>query len=339
MVVVGYTPGVLQNVTRTDREFLWTLGFPMPVADEDGGGGIRISMLSVAKDLEADLCPFPFSQEEHIANESAFEDTQCQTSSCGIQHEEWADWEMRLLLDRDQKETVLVESDVRKPLGLYKTEVSFTENIEQLLEALDGPLSIVHTVSPKDAADHFEKWVPSLEKEIASLAHAVQKAHVDDVEVRRDVETGKGQMIPMKVVFTVKPPDVTHDGASATPLYKRKSRIVICGNLATHQPGEVYTNTAPAEVVRAAIALARFFNWNLGMIDVVAAFLQTPLKELSGAPLVYGVPPKILIKAGLCRTWRIVEADACSVWFARITESLGNISRSTFGRDHIHDRG
>ncbi|CAE7306950.1 unnamed protein product, partial [Symbiodinium microadriaticum] len=311
VVVVGYTPGVLQNVTRTDREFLWTLGFPMPLVDEDGGGGIRISMLSVGKDLEADLCAFPFSQEEPIAKESTVEDTQGPTSFCEVQHEEWADWEMRLLLDQDQKETVLVESDVMKPLGIYKTEVSYTENIEQLLEALDGPLSIVHTVSPKDAADHFEKWVPSLEKEIASLAHAVQKAHVDDVEVKRDVETGKGQMIPMKVVFTVKPPDVTQDGASATSFFKRKSRIVICGNLATHQPGDVYTNTAPAEVVRAAIALARFFRWNLGMIDVVAAFLQTPLKELSGAPLVYGIPPKILIKAGLCRPgelWKLTHA-------------------------------
>ena len=311
VVVVGYTPGVLQNVTRTDREFLWTLGFPMPLVDEDGGGGIRISMLSVGKDLEPDLCALPFSQEEHTAKESVLEDTQWQTPSCEIQHEEWADWEMRLLLDRDQKETVLVESDVRKPLGIYKTEVSYTENIEQLLEALDGPLSIVHTVSPKDAADHFEKWVPSLEKEIASLAHAVQKAHVDDVEVKRDVETGKGQMIPMKVVFTVKPPDATQDATSATSFFKRKSRIVICGNLATHQPGDVYTNTAPAEVVRAAIALARSFGWNLGMIDVVAAFLQTPLKELSGAPLVYGIPPKILIKAGLCRPgelWKLTHA-------------------------------
>ena len=311
VVVVGYTPGVLQNVTRTDREFLWTLGFPMPVVDEDGGGGIRISMLSVGKDVEAGVCPESCFQEEHVATALVSADARCQSLSCHIQHEEWADWEMRLLLDRDQKETVLVESDVRKSHGLYKAEVSYTENIEQLLEALGGPLNIVHTVSPRDAADHFQKWVPSLEKEIASLAHAVQKAHVDDEEVRRDVETGEGQMIPMKVVFTVKPPDANQDGASATPLYKRKSRIVICGNLATHQPGEVYTNTAPAEVVRAAIAVARYFNWNLGMIDVVAAFLQTPLKELSGAPLVYGVPPKILIKAGLCRPgelWKLTHA-------------------------------
>ena len=47
------------------------------------------------------------------------------------------------------------------------------------------------------------------------------------------------------------------------------------------------------------------------MIDVVAAFLQTPLKELEGAPLVYGIPPKVLIKAGLCRPgelWRLTHA-------------------------------
>ena len=65
------------------------------------------------------------------------------------------------------------------------------------------------------------------------------------------------------------------------------------------------------EVVRAAIAIARMFSWGLGMIDVVAAFLQTPLRELKGAPLVYGIPPKALVKAGLCRAdelWRFTHA-------------------------------
>ncbi|CAE7330401.1 unnamed protein product, partial [Symbiodinium sp. CCMP2456] len=101
------------------------------------------------------------------------------------------------------------------------------------------------------------------------------------------------------------------DGSMPERWYKRKSRIVICGNLASHQPGEVYTNTAPAEVVRAAIAIARMFNWDLGIIDVVAAFLQTPLEGLKGAPLVYGIPPKLLVKAGLCKPgelWKLTHA-------------------------------
>ncbi|CAE7358608.1 unnamed protein product, partial [Symbiodinium sp. KB8] len=60
-------------------------------------------------------------------------------------------------------------------------------------------------------------------------------------------------------------------------IYKAEARIVICGNMATHKPDDVFASTAPAEVVRAAIALATHFNWDLGLIDIVAAFLQTPL--------------------------------------------------------------
>ena len=128
----------------------------------------------------------------------------------------------------------------------------------------------------------------------------------------------------MKVVYTIKPPDPPDEEEKATDFFKRKSRIVICGNLASHQAGEVYASTAPAEVVRAAIALSQFFGWNLGLIDIVAAFLQTPLAAVKGAPLVYGVPPKVLVRAGLCRPgelWRL------SVWSSGEPEAVGSLPR------------
>ncbi|CAE7750154.1 unnamed protein product [Symbiodinium sp. CCMP2592] len=218
---------------------------------------------------------------------------------------------MRLLLDDEAKGTVQVATESQFGVCISKAEVGYTENVEALLESLDSPLNIVHTVNPKEVAQHFESWLQSLKKEVSSLEHAVDRVQCHDPEVRRDVESGKGQVLPMKVVYTVKPPDPPPEGEEHSVWFKRKSRIVICGNFAAHQAGEVYTNTAPAEVVRAAIALARFFNWDLGMIDVVAAFLQTPLKALAGAPLVYGIPPKALIKAGLCKPdelWRLTHA-------------------------------
>ena len=69
--------------------------------------------------------------------------------------------------------------------------------------------------------------------------------------------------------------------------------------------------TAPAEIIRAALAISRKYDWNLGIVDVIAAFLQTPFAELAGAPLVYGVPPKILVRAGLCQSgeiWKLTHA-------------------------------
>ena len=80
--------------------------------------------------------------------------------------------------------------------------------------------------------------------------------------------------------------------------------------MATHKPDDVFASTAPAEVVRAAIALATHFNWDLGLIDIVAAFLQTPLHAVKDAPRVYGRPPKLLVRAGICRP---VASDSCGV--------------------------
>ncbi|OLQ02545.1 Transposon Ty2-OR2 Gag-Pol polyprotein [Symbiodinium microadriaticum] len=162
-----------------------------------------------------------------------------------------------LVLEDGKSDTVLLDTERGDGISLQKAEVGYTENIEDVLESLEGPLSIVHTVSPVEATRCFEKWVPSLEKEIKSLEHAVERVVSDDPGVQQDLGSKRGQLIPMKVVFAVKPPDPPADSAIPAAKYKRKSRIVICGNMASHQPGEVYTNTAPAEVVRAAIALAR----------------------------------------------------------------------------------
>ena len=294
LVIVGYTPGVLQNLKTVDRECLWSLGFPMPLVDEDGGGGIRMNLLSLNQ-VGAGVadCNFPTtSQAKDSADGETFQLQGGLGEGGTVCSEQWLDWEMRLLLEEGQQATAeLVPDDIGR-IWHRKAEVGFTENIEQLLESLQTPLSIVHTVNPREAAQCFDRWRPSLEKEVRSLEHAVERVSSYDQQVVQDLQSGRGQMIPMKVVFTVKPPDPSADGQGQGAYYKRKSRVVVCGNMASHQPGEVYTNTAPAEVVRAAIAIARMFSWGLGMIDVVAAFLQTPLRELKDAPLVYGIPPK-----------------------------------------------
>ncbi|CAE7200035.1 GIP, partial [Symbiodinium sp. CCMP2456] len=321
LVLVGYTPGMLQNLQCTDRALLWNLGFPMPLRDEEEGGDVRINMLNV-RDLQGRSEDKGIIEEDDgnvqdpVGRDAAMEavstiSSAASESRSGIPSEEWLRWELYLNLENVDSGAALVGTDSWDEVVLRNAEVGFTENVEELLNGLDSPLSIVHTVNPKEVVQYFGEWIPSLNKEIASLEHAVEKVHSSDQRVRKDIETGQGQVIPMKVVFTVKPPDMPADGSAPERWYKRKSRIVICGNLASHQPGEVYTNTAPAEVVRAAIAIARMFNWDLGMIDVVAAFLQTPLKGLKGAPLVYGIPPKLLVKAGLCKPgelWKLTHA-------------------------------
>ena len=354
IAIVGYTPGMLASVPRGDREMLWALQFPLPLEEEDAVPEVYINALSVAsvkpeKHIEEELVPLRGGgwQEVIATSEGAYlfkcdwviSKKQAPASSAPsisrveaiCHHEEipcesWSDWEMHLVLDDCEsglKTAVLPQRDVQEAF-VRKAEVAYTEGVESILQSLTSPLSVVYTVNPREVGEVFEKWIPALKKEVTTLDHAVDKVMYNDQVVKDDLATGRGQLIPMKVVYTIKPPDPPDEEEKATDFFKRKSRIVICGNLASHQAGEVYASTAPAEVVRAAIALSQFFGWNLGLIDIVAAFLQTPLAAVKGAPLVYGAPPKVLVRAGLCRPgelWRL------SVWSSGEPEAVGSLPR------------
>ncbi|CAE7396943.1 TY2B-B, partial [Symbiodinium sp. CCMP2592] len=285
LVVVGYTPGVLQNLNSQDRELLWDLGFPLQLVEEEPKSEIYINMIKVLSAFENKAEILDLSQEEiaEFAEEAATQvlperdpevpspcdqGQQSCSSSPEVQCEEWCYGDLCLVLEGGCDDVAHVVPLASEDVFIAKAEVGFTENVELLLESLESPLSIVHTVDPREVARFFERWIPSMGKEVQTLEHAVERVDGADPEVRADIESGRGQVLPMKVVYTVKPPDPPADGEAPSVWYKRKSRIVVCGNFASHQPGEVYTNTAPAEIVRAAIALARFFNWDLGMIDV-----------------------------------------------------------------------
>ena len=344
IAIIGYTPGMLATVPRGDREMLWALQFPLPLEDDEAVPEVYINALSVAsvkpvksvKQVEKESVPLRGGGwQEVIATSDGDYLFKCDwmiskkqspssslpSISCAeakgdpeeILCESWPDWEMHLVLEdsEDNRKTAVLPHGNGQGPSVMKAEVAYTEGVEEILQKLTSPLSVVYTVNPREVVEAFEKWIPSLVKEKATLDHAVDKVMSDDPVVKDDLATGKGQLIPMKVVYTIKPPDPPAEEEKITKFFKRKSRIVICGNLASHQTGEVYASTAPAEVVRAAIALSQFFSWNLGLIDIVAAFLQTPLAAVKEAPLVYGVPPKVLVRAGLCRPgelWRLTHA-------------------------------
>ena len=48
---------------------------------------------------------------------------------------------------------------------LRKSEPVYTPDIELLLDALQEPLNVVHTVDPRDAERNYEKWMPAIHKE------------------------------------------------------------------------------------------------------------------------------------------------------------------------------
>ena len=56
---------------------------------------------------------------------------------------------------------------------MFKTEVSYTRGIEKLVDELQGPLAIVHTVHPSEVEENFIKWKAVILKEIAAIEHAM----------------------------------------------------------------------------------------------------------------------------------------------------------------------
>ncbi|CAE7238296.1 unnamed protein product [Symbiodinium sp. CCMP2592] len=145
--------------------------------------------------------------------------------------EDWLAWEMQLVLDEKAQSAVQVATETQYDAQISKAEVGYTENVEVLLESLDSPLSIVHTVSPSEVAQHFDRWTSSLQKEVSSLAHAVDRVSRDDPEVRRDVDSGKGQVLPMKVVYTVKPPDPPPEGEPHQLIFEGKRITLLQGTV------------------------------------------------------------------------------------------------------------
>ena len=204
----------------------------------------------------------------------------------------------------------LVSTALDFDAGMFKTEVSYTYGVENLLEQLQGPLAIVHTVHPREVEENFEKWREVIVKEIGAIEHATVPLPEGSEVRERWLKQDKCQILPMKLVYTVKPRQGDDPRVQAEK-FRRKARIVLCGNMADADAAEVYAATAPAEVVRATLIHAAKAKWQVAVLDITSAFLQTPLEAIQDAPVVVAAPPKILERQGLVapRTlWGITHA-------------------------------
>ena len=114
---------------------------------------------------------------------------------------------------------------------------------------------------------------------------------------------GQGELVivPEKTVHTVKPPDpiqeseVPNEEELAPAWFKRKSRMVICGNFIKNEV-EVYAAAANAESVRCALSVAAKKSWLAAISDICQAFTLTPISEADTGYAV--LAPKVLVEAG-----------------------------------------
>eukprot|EP00439_Symbiodinium_sp_Y106_P041250 s3066_g5.t1 len=82
--------------------------------------------------------------------------------------------------------------------GVFKVEVSYTKDVEQILRDLQGPLEVTYTVDPREVQQHLELWRPAIEKEVSSVEdtkggiRALIIIYVDDILLMGEEEMIRG---------------------------------------------------------------------------------------------------------------------------------------------------
>eukprot|EP00439_Symbiodinium_sp_Y106_P026580 s3624_g3.t1 len=294
-VLIAYTPDCLGKLSQEDLEGLHEHGFPIP--------------LSQLPEYHGDLQ----IMEDLPQVRTALVDGDL------LEHD--ADWTMYLDLEPGLVKIADTTTPIRKSPLMRKTEVVYTRNIENILANLSGPLDVTYTISPEEVMSNLEAWRPAIIKEVKGVEVAIDRLLPGTESRRRWFNNPKAQRLPMKFVFTIKPSGYVVENDPST-WYKRKARLVICGNMATEGDTSLYTETAPAEVVRSALAVTSRNAWSVAILDVVAAFLRTPLGRSEKDPVVIAQPPRLLETMGLCdrfEMWGLVRAlyglrEAPTLW-------------------------
>ena len=195
--------------------------------------------------------------------------------------------------------------------------------VEMVLETLEGPLQVVYTVALDDVKQNITLWSEAIHKEAKALLDAGALVPMTAEEQRRLVATGNLVILPAKGVFTVKPPDdgVTVDG-DGNPLprgspafWKRKARLVICGNFQQKQAQEdSYAGGCQIDSLRAMLVFGMLKNWCFASTDIRNAFILAPIKdeEDEDQSEVYALtPPKVFQLARVpysLQLWRVDRA-------------------------------
>ena len=286
IVVIGYSPQCLGKLTQEDVSLLHEYGFPIPLSqlpeyyENEEAEAIHLRKLSLGSEEESD------NDTEHPA------------------------WTMYLDLGPGLARITDSTKLPRELPQVQKTEVVYTADIENVLATLSGPLDVTYTVNPADVMKCLDRWKPAIEKELKSIEVAIERLSPGSEARKRWLSKTGVQRLPTKFVFTVKPNDQADESDPLT-WFKRKARLVVCGNMAAEDGTAVYTETAPAESVRAGLTLAMRYSWTVAVLDVVAAFLRTPMNRSKGDPIVVVQPPRLLETMNLVipmELWGLVRA-------------------------------
>ncbi|OLP77777.1 Copia protein [Symbiodinium microadriaticum] len=300
-MLIAYPPQCLGKLNYKDIKTLDEHGFPPPLSQlpEAFGGQPQAYLSAMEPHEQQSLNSMPLPS----LNELVFPE---------LEEEDW-----EVYLDLEDGEVMLggefgLNIDGVRP-QVAKTEVSYTANVEQILQQLTSPLEVTYTVDPREVLQSLPLWEPAIRKEVGGVEIAIQRLLPDTAERSAWLSKPGIQRLPTKFVFTVKPNDKAIP-TDPTTWWKRKARLVACGNYAQSDGSNrsnLYAESAPAEAVRAGLTLTCKQSWEVGIIDVIAAFLKTPIGRKATDPKIVVAPPKLLEKLGITvplELWGLVRA-------------------------------
>ena len=200
-------------------------------------------------------------------------------------------------------------------------EMTCTSKVEEVLQT--------RVVAQHEVRKNLQDWVPSIKDELAALFDVKKALRViDSAQVHQLVSQGQAEILPSKMVWTIKPSPTSKSG-------KGKARLVACGNFAERSESDLFAGGATAVALRAAVSLASQFDWSGLVCDIRTAFLNAPMKlgaqgDLDGkdAPRPKKAiikPPPLLVAAGLAAPdehWEVGSSHGL-VWLQRKSEALG----------------
>ena len=171
-------------------------------------------------------------------------------------------------------------------------------------------------VSQQEVRKKAKEWDPAIAAELTSLFETKGALkRITEREGKCLIEQGKAEVIPAKVVYTIKP-------VAGLPQGKLKARIVACSNfIAQDDPQvEVFASGTNAVSVRIGLSLASQLGWYGLSTDIRTAFLNADMKlgqvgEESGEEREERIalmrPPPILVELGFAKKdewWLVVKA-------------------------------
>ena len=100
-------------------------------------------------------------------------------------------------------------------------------------------MEVTYTVDPREVQQHLELWRPAIEKEVSSAEVAICKLLPGSKTRTEWLHRPGAQRLPTKLVFTVKPGS-SPDPSDSNTWYKRKARLVVCGNYASADGSDLF---------------------------------------------------------------------------------------------------